>query len=70
MISAHMFRGACYKKYCASDDVFNAPLEISPLYIYIYMMVNLAKSMRFLTDSSSVNLSLHCEFFFGTMKVE
>ena len=25
------------RKYCAFNDVFNEPLEISPLYIYIYI---------------------------------
>ena len=30
----------------------------------------LAKSMKLLTDSSSVSLSLYLEFFFGTVKME
>ena len=39
----------------------------SHLYIYGGESV---KSMKFLTDSSSVSLSLYHEFFFGTVKVE
>ena len=54
------------RKYCVSDDVL---MRLSESHPYIYDG-ELEKSMKFLTDSSFVNLSLYCEFFSGTVKVE